>query len=287
MTQSRIQRRDRRPRRKRLRWRLDYQVLHGDGDSIRWGWGANWHPDQIGSRGRLPASLTGAKVLLIGAGALGASVAEMLVRGGVSRLVVFDPDRVETGNLVRHTLGMGAVGTSKALALAAHLNDANPNARVRGVFGTFPPIHDAELAEVVEGSTLVVDTSASPDVAGFLEMYPWRSPRRFAVLALTYAAEHLLAYVSDGARFPTEDYWQAVRPWSEFDENAGRPMPHEGVGCWHPVFPARADHVFGLAASAVDTLASWDHESRGELRVLARIDEGYSQTIKPVPPDAA
>ena len=101
-------------------------------------WGENWHPDQIGSRGRLPKSFTEARVLLIGAGALGSSVAEMLVRGGVSDLTVFDPQRVEAGNLVRHTLGFDVIGTSKALALAAHLNGANPNARVRGFAAPFP-----------------------------------------------------------------------------------------------------------------------------------------------------
>ena len=118
---------------------------------------------------------------------------------------------------------------------------------------------------MVERSTLVIDATASPQVADWLGRYPWRSRRRFAALALTYAAENLLAYVADGQTFPTEAYWRAVRPWSERDQRAARPMPHEGVGCWHPVFPARADHVLGLAAAAVETLASWKGDTEGEI----------------------
>ena len=28
-------------------------------------------------------------------------------------------------------------------------------------------------------------------------------------------------------------------------------LPREGIGCWHPVFPARADDVWLLASAAV------------------------------------
>ena len=100
------------------------------------------------------------------------------------------------------------------------------------------------------------------------------------------AAEHLLAYVCDSQAFPTQAYWAAVRPWAKRDQEAGRQWPHGGVGCWNPVFPARADHVLALAAAAVETLASWEGETPGELRVLVRAEGAEGPAINPVAPDA-
>jgi hypothetical protein len=39
-------------------------------------------------------------------------------------------------------------------------------------------------------------------------------------------------------------------------EYGSQQLPREGVGCWHPVFPARADDVWLLASAAVKCLES-------------------------------
>ena len=38
------------------------------------------------------------------------------------------------------------------------------------------------------------------------------------------------------------------------EENAGVRLPREGIGCWHPLFPARIDDVWLMAAAAIKRL---------------------------------
>jgi hypothetical protein len=47
-----------------------------------------------------------------------------------------------------------------------------------------------------------------------------------------------------------------IQPWLARDlvENEGQELPREGVGCWNPVFPARAEDVWMMAAIAVKDL---------------------------------
>jgi proteasome lid subunit RPN8/RPN11 len=60
-------------------------------------------------------------LMLFGAGALGSKVASHLVRSGSVALKIVDYAKMSPHNLVRHALGGGAVGVSKAEALKAEL----------------------------------------------------------------------------------------------------------------------------------------------------------------------
>ncbi|PWU11726.1 MAG: hypothetical protein C5B51_02100 [Terriglobia bacterium] len=60
-------------------------------------------------------------VLLIGAGGLGSNIARTLVRKGVGRLTIIDPDVVEASNLNRQHFYEGDIGEYKALALVRNL----------------------------------------------------------------------------------------------------------------------------------------------------------------------
>ena len=72
------------------------------------------------------------KVLLIGAGGLGAPSSLYLAAAGVGEIGLVDFDRVEISNLQRQILyGTKDVGRPKLTAAAERLNDLNPNVRVR------------------------------------------------------------------------------------------------------------------------------------------------------------
>jgi molybdopterin/thiamine biosynthesis adenylyltransferase len=75
--------------------------------------------------------LAAARVLIVGAGALGCPAAWHLAAAGVGRLVLLDPDVVELSNLPRQTLhGAGALGMPKVDSAAARLRQAWPRLRV-------------------------------------------------------------------------------------------------------------------------------------------------------------
>ena len=70
------------------------------------------------------------KMLLVGAGCVGASIAEILVRSGVYSLTIIDSDIFEVGNLSRHVLNVDDIGGLKGLSLCNYLNSLNPHANI-------------------------------------------------------------------------------------------------------------------------------------------------------------
>lgn len=76
--------------------------------------------------------LASTKVAVVGVGGTGSPTAEQLVRLGVRDLVLLDPDTLESSNITRvfgafHKTQMG----SKVAAVASHLSEINPEARIR------------------------------------------------------------------------------------------------------------------------------------------------------------
>jgi molybdopterin/thiamine biosynthesis adenylyltransferase len=82
------------------------------------------------------ARLEGAKVLVVGAGALGNEILKDLALLGVGRVFVADLDRVERSNLARSVLFReGDEGRPKAEAAAARMREIHPAVRVRPFVG--------------------------------------------------------------------------------------------------------------------------------------------------------
>lgn len=86
------------------------------------------------------ASLAQSHVMLIGVGALGCQVADLLVRAGVGRLTCIDRDVVELTNLQRQTLFCEADATErlpKVHAAMRRLNAINSQVRIDAVAADF------------------------------------------------------------------------------------------------------------------------------------------------------
>ena len=103
------------------------------------------------------ARISGASVLIIGAGGLGCPVALYLGASGVGRLLVADGDTVDLTNLQRQIgHATAAIGENKADSLARSVRAINPEIEVQ-------PIREAlsgeALHEAVAAVDLVVDAS--------------------------------------------------------------------------------------------------------------------------------
>lgn len=208
---------------------------------LDWMKSMNWSADQIRRRGPATQRVASAKIVLIGAGALGGAVAENLVRMGNLHMNILDAERVEVGNLVRHVLGLEAVGRNKAMALAAALNSSMIDAQAIGHATSFPP-NDQGVIDALRAADVVIDCTGSDDVLRFMSGFEWGNEKVFVSLAVTWGAEGLLAFVASEASFPHHD---AIERF----QLAGAPVPDpqestmEGIGCWHPIFPATAEDM--------------------------------------------
>jgi Arc/MetJ family transcription regulator len=218
---------------------------------VPWAQSQNWHPNQLATRGRLTGHLTMARVLLIGGGALGSPVAELLIRAGVINLTVIDGQRLTVGNLVRHTLTIEQLGQWKAEGLARHLNAASPNATVVAEPKQADVLVDAAYLSEFD---LVIDATGDHRVLELLERVKAPHALSYVSVAITLHARHLVAYLSQGTSFPLGDFDAAYAPLARAELERGEERPMEGVGCWQPVFPARADQIWLMASAAVGLL---------------------------------
>ncbi|MFP2925386.1 HesA/MoeB/ThiF family protein [Pyxidicoccus sp. 3LG] len=268
-------------------WRQDQVNLFQRTLPLDWLRTDNWAPEDLRSRGALPEPLRSSWVLLLGAGALGSSMAELLVRGGVSHMVILDGDVLEAGNLVRHTLDLTDVRYSKAGALARRLRTLNPDLQVHTFLNPLDE-RTARSTWLVSRCDTVLDCTASDDVINTLGGLTWDVPRLFFSASFGVRARRLLCFSATGASFPSDSFWEQVGPWLhlEHEELRRTELPREGLGCWHPVFPARADDVALAAAIAVKALVRTAAE-----RPAARLDvyereehEGYFRGVSHVPP---
>ncbi|HEY9721888.1 MAG TPA: HesA/MoeB/ThiF family protein [Oscillatoriaceae cyanobacterium] len=103
------------------------------------------------------AALARARVLVVGAGALGAPVIAYLAAAGVGTLVIADGDRVEPSNLPRQVLfPLDAVGQPKASVAAARVRALNPEVMA---IALERDVKADNAAALVAESDLVVDAS--------------------------------------------------------------------------------------------------------------------------------
>lgn len=255
----------------------DAQTLQRD-RAARWLQSECWSQGERSIRGRLGSRLCRMRIALLGAGALGSAVAELLVRGGVDAMVVFDPDTLEAGNLVRHTLTLRQLGENKAIALAMRLNELSPTADVEGY-----PGRAQEAPEKVDDVDLVLDATADDDVLAYLERRSWNAGRWFVSIWINSHATRAYGFSVWGESFPAQSCRQqfADSRHEEAIRQGSEELPRTGVGCWHFTFAARADDIWLLAACLVkrlDELIEQDHRSES----LAIFEQAPGMTVGPL-----
>jgi len=103
-------------------------------------------------------------VALIGLGALGARVAELLAQAGVGTFCLCDPDRLAIGNVARHIGGLADFGVPKTHVVAKRLLQINPYLKIA------PPLNGSavssldHLAALLAAADLTVCTTADENV---------------------------------------------------------------------------------------------------------------------------
>lgn len=260
---------------------LGYWLTSKDGTladvrPLEWLMAENWHPDQLATRGRLDERLASSRVFLIGAGALGSMIAELLVRAGVWDITILDHDFVVAGNLVRHTLTLDDLGKNKAEALVRRLASISPSVRAVAVPDRFP---GGSLDPRVLGADLVIDTTGEHKVLEAMAEAEWSGAPTFASFAISMHARRLFAFLARASRFDVAAFDAVYGPFGQEERDRDEERPWEGVGCWHPVFPARADEMWLMAATAVGLLDdAWPIAAGSStLQVFERSTDASSQ----------
>ncbi|NQW08438.1 MAG: molybdopterin-synthase adenylyltransferase MoeB [Alphaproteobacteria bacterium] len=111
--------------------------------------------DEVGEEGQ--ARLLDARVVVIGAGGLGAPVSMYLAAAGVGTLVLVDDDTVDLTNLQRQIVhATDAVGRPKVASAIDTLARINPGVRIEAVESR---LDAGNAARIIAGASAVVDGS--------------------------------------------------------------------------------------------------------------------------------
>lgn len=217
----------------------------------------NWSPERLQARGRLPSSIRNLRVALLGVGALGSTLAEMLVRAGTKDIALVDDDVLEAGNVCRHVATLADVGKTKVQVVAQRLRQISPAVRVVELNEALHGNANAIAAQFDEYD-IIIDCTSSDEALALLAAAWWSIPRVFASFSLGYGGKRVFSFGVGGHRFPQQEFAASVRPWLEYEAKiwANSEEVLEGAGCWSPLFPARHDDIVLAAATCVKELES-------------------------------
>lgn len=218
----------------------------------------NLSKETILSRGSLHKNVQQDKVFLLGAGALGSAIGELLSRTGISQITVCDSDIFATGNLVRHSLGVEAIGGYKAQFLAKKWKSNGIHVKTMAIPKSFPELSEDEI-DYMESHQIIIDTTGSDEVIKNLNIFKWNSPKRFVSLSLGFGAKRMFMMLCNKHPFPKQQFIYYMQPWLllERQENENAKLPKDGIGCYNPLFPARLDDVWIMASIALKEIEKW------------------------------
>lgn len=260
---------------------------------IRWLDSTNWAREQLSRRGAISNSISNKNVLLIGAGALGSTIAECLVRAGVQDITIVDKERFEIGNLARHTLSLHDVEEMKATALARRLRSLSPHVRAEALSEAFPP--DDRSVDAVTSAEIVIDCTASDAVLEALRRFPWQHSVLFSSASLGRRGNRLFFFAADATIFPHETFREEMEPWllqERLEWESDDAVP-ERVGCWHPASVVRMDTVAmwaGIVPRLLERAIALGHgqseltvletSAHGELPLVSEADPPFQDVIE-------
>lgn len=288
--------RSRKHQKSRDLWRQLEGDLFGKPETIGWIRSSNIAPGRIGARGLLPAAVRATTFGVIGCGAIGSQLAEKLVRGGCSSLVLVDGDVVEIGNLARHTLDSRFEFSGKARSMAHKLRCLSPYVDATAFSGTIQAAAQSDAARrPLATVNLIVNATAEEHLIEFIDKF-----------AASETQAVVSVYIDNFARFgtvlytpPGKSHWEQYQkflvnidsceddfPRDEYFETFGGNETYlrEGVGCWHPTFPACGHEVESVVSLMFDAISSHLAESalEGLNVVFGRSLDPLSTSFTPI-----
>lgn len=249
-----------------------WPTTHGGIEVRRLRSGADTRVARSSRSGEHSVELSTRSVAVVGLGALGSFLADMLARAGVGKLTLIDNDVVMPGNLIRHLVGPNGVGRAKVDAVRDHIVSQH-----RLTADQVDARHQNALVsrialDAVKDHDLVINATAD-----------------FAVTALLHAAAtalnaHVLsaALQNKGSTFRI-DILPPLRggapiPGSAIPGNQQDPEYYE-AGCGGPISPTTPYAVVETAAAttrhAVGLLMGQPVHLSGEVRHLEQRNGVY------------
>lgn len=236
-------------------WFKDTITSFKDNQPIQWMNTENWDENELLSRGSANNKFSNSSMLLLGAGSVGSILSELIVRNGAKELTIMDSDKFFAGNIVRHTLKLNNINSFKAESLKKRLLNISPYIEVKSINKNFPlqdnSIHPSDY-------DIIFDCTGEDAVLNQLANTPSNTLKHFFSISLGYGAKRLFLFYCQNHSFEYKIFKRLINPWlqKEQSETENISFPREGLGCWHPIFPARSDDIWLMISTAFKVIES-------------------------------
>jgi len=209
-------------------------------DKVIWGNTINSNYERFFGRGKLSESLINSKILIIGCGALGSSLAEILVRSGCRNISLDDFDSVASGNLCRSRYNLLDLNRKKIESLKANLTNISPYVNIFNIPLKLNHYYDMEewLNKSID---FVFDCSTDTEVTYTFDNINFVG--KVFSLSITNKAKDLLCIGG-------KDITRKTNHFYEFLGNE-KPSFFEGAGCGYPTFEANFNDISSLLNVAI------------------------------------
>ena len=223
--------------------------------NIEWLNTENWNPKQLNSRGKFKKDFSDLKILIIGAGSVGSIFIQSLVRLGIISVEVLDMDIMQAGNMSRHILTLDSIGLKKAEALSNQLNKVFPAVRSSFKNSSLKDVLKKN-SNYLDGFDVVIDATANDEVVRVIsDKINAGQKFFFTSISTGYMADSFYLYTrpSNEKNSLEADFEVRIKDWLILDsqKSLGNEEMIEGIGCWHPLFPARVDDILMLIGAAI------------------------------------
>lgn len=204
---------------------------------INWATTENIDYNRFFGRGKLDDKIINSNILIIGCGALGSSLAEILVRGGAKNIVLEDFDSIKGGNLCRSNYNLNNMIYSKTSSLTKRLKSISPFVNINSI-----PIklNNYDLNTIKDAFNknvdIIFDCSTDTEVTFIIDKLNFIG-KTFS-LAITNNAKSFVSITGDNLTKQAKTIFDYV-------ENEP-PSYFEGTGCGYPTFEANYNDINAL-----------------------------------------
>lgn len=247
-------------------WYRDITEVLKPNIPIDWIISENWNQDEISQRGKISQKLQRKRILLLGAGCIGASIAEILVRSGIYNLTIADSDIFKIGNLSRHTLNLNSIGSSKCTSLCSYLNSINPHADVKYLNKalSFFLNNGATHINIDIDNYDIIDCTGENNVLEAFSNAEFKRSHYFISVSIGFGAKRLYINMQNNRILKYDEFCDLITPYLETElQNIDmNELPRGGIGCWHPTFPARSEDIWLAASIAIKVIEKYIGEEQ-------------------------
>jgi hypothetical protein len=239
---------------------------------IEWMKTANINYENYYGRGRFCDKIVNSKIVIIGIGAIGSELAEILVRGGIKDLLILDDDIVEHGNICRSNYPFLNVGKSKTSSLSQKLVTISPYINVqqlkKNIYSEINYNSKKEINDFLDQADIIFDCTASNELLHALSILDLKKP--IISLGISNEARDMICVTNS-----KDNLFEQRKFFLKQLEHDTENLYYEGIGCYTPTFRANFADINSLLNLAIRHIdKSFSKKETADSFVLSHTDNG-------------